>query len=107
MSETPIAPDLARLRIRRDTPASPSGSGRRGWSWLVLIAVLALAAAGFFVLRPRPIDVEVASVTVAGGGGAVTGDGISANGYVVARTKASVSRSTSARRSAISRARRH
>ena len=91
MSETPNVPDLSRLRIRRDTPAASGGSARRGWVWLVLLAVVALAAAGFFVLRPRPVEVEVASATVSGGAGAVTGAGISANGYVVARTKASVS----------------
>ena len=91
MSETPSAPDLSRLRIRRDAPAATTGSARRGWIWFVAIALLALATAGFFVLRPRPIEVEVASVTVSGGGGSVTGEGISANGYVVARTKASVS----------------
>src|SRR5262249_38087384 len=43
------------------------------------------------MLRPHTLEVETTSVSVTGGGGAVTGQGISANGYVVARTKASVS----------------
>src|SRR5437773_5753455 len=92
MSETPSpTPDLSRLRIRRDDPTASSGAARRGWIWPVLLAVVALGVAGLFVLRPQPVAVDVASVSVSGGAGTVTGDGISANGYVVARTKASVS----------------
>jgi len=42
------------------------------------------------MLRPRALQVQVA-VAAASGGAAASGEGISANGYVVARTKASVS----------------
>jgi RND family efflux transporter MFP subunit len=92
MSETPSpTPELSRLRIRRDDPPAPGGGARRGVLWLVLLVVAALGTAGFFVLRPPPVAVEVANVSVSGGAGSVTGEGITANGYVVARTKASVS----------------
>src|SRR5262245_10531924 len=90
MSESPSVPDLSRLRIRRDEPP-PSRGSRRAWVVVVPLVVLALLAAGWFAARARPIEVRVASVTVTGGGGAMTGAGITANGYVVARTKASVS----------------
>jgi RND family efflux transporter MFP subunit len=53
-------------------------------------AVLLVAVVAFFLLRPRPTEVQVASVEATGGGVATSG-GITANGYVVARTKASVS----------------
>jgi RND family efflux transporter MFP subunit len=85
MSTTP--PDLSRLRIHRDPPAPPRS--RRGL-WLGIIAVLVLAALALAFLRPRPTVVEVASAT-ATGGGTLTAAGITASGYVVARTKASVS----------------
>ena len=89
MSETPAAPDLSRLRIRRDPTLASGGAPDHAWIWLVILVLFA-ALAGVLVLRPRTVEVEVATATVSGGG-AVTGDGISANGYVVARTKASVS----------------
>ncbi len=80
--------DLSALRIDRTPPPSP-GRGR----------VLALASAGVVLLaavlgwaflsgRPLAVQVGLAEAT---GGGSATGAGISANGYVVARTKASVS----------------
>ena len=59
--------------------------------WGIALLVVGGAVAAFFVLRPKPVVVEVANVSVSGGAGSVTGEGISANGYVVARTKASVS----------------
>jgi RND family efflux transporter MFP subunit len=82
--------DLSALRIDRGTP-----SGARGRSRAVLAGVLvaALLAAGVFVwlrLTPRALAVHV-GLAEATGGGSATGDGITANGYVVARTKASVS----------------
>src|SRR5262245_37455849 len=92
MSETPSpTPELSRLRIRRDAPPASSGGARRSLPWLIIVVVAVLGAAGFFTFRPRPVAVDVANVSVVGGAGAVTGEGITANGYVVARTKASVS----------------
>ena len=85
MSTSP--PDLSRLRIHRE-PTAPS-RGRRGL-WLAVVAVLLLALLSLTLLRPRSVLVEVASAT-ATGGGSMTAAGISASGYVVARTKASVS----------------
>jgi RND family efflux transporter MFP subunit len=82
-------PNLASLRINREDDARPA----RGPARLVLWAlpVLALgAAAAWMVLRPRVPEVQVAAA-VGTGGGMLSGEGISANGYVVARTKASVS----------------
>ena len=83
-------PDLAELRIDR-TP--PPRRGVPGWLRAVVVFV-AVAVVGFFALR---LSRGSAAVTVtagtaeATGGGSATGAGISANGYVVARTKASVS----------------
>ena len=80
--------DLSSLRIRRDDPSDrPRGSRR----WLVLGVVLAaVALVAWFLLRPRPVEVTVTRAEAVGGG-AAPGGNISANGYVVARTKASVS----------------
>ncbi len=91
MSETPSTPDLSRLRIRRDDAPPSGGPVRRSWLWLAPLVLAVLGTGGFFALRQQPVMVEVASVAVSGGTGSVTGEGISANGYVVARTKASVS----------------
>jgi RND family efflux transporter MFP subunit len=58
--------------------------------WIAVVAVVLLGALGWALLRPRPLLVEVATAS-ATGGGSVSENGITANGYVVARTKASVS----------------
>jgi RND family efflux transporter MFP subunit len=88
MTETPA--DLSRLRINRDEPARAARSSRRGVVLVTVVAVLVLAIVGWWALAPRPIEVQVGAAE-ATGGGSVSGAGISANGYVVARTKASVS----------------
>jgi len=83
-----VPPDLSSLRIPRDEPASlPAGGRRRGW--LIAATVVVVLAVAGFALRSRPPLVEVATVAVSSGAGAA-GEGITANGYVVARTKASV-----------------
>lgn len=84
-------PDLSSLRIQRDRPAAPrpGGARRRVWPWFVA-AVVVLAAVAVFALRPRALAVAASSPTVTGGATGA-GGGITANGYVVARTKASVS----------------
>jgi len=82
--------DLSALRIDRGGPAPASGPPR--WI-LVLIAFVALGGGGAYAwsrLAPRAITVRT-GIADATGGGTATGDGITANGYVVARTKASVS----------------
>ena len=82
-------PDLSRLRIQRDVPATTSG-GRGPWLWIVIVALVAAAGIAWATLRPKGVEVQTATASATGGGTA-TAAGITANGYVVARTKASVS----------------
>lgn len=81
--------DLSALKIDR-TPPPPAGGMPFG-TILALVVALGVAA---FLLLPRVLK-SAPAVTVglaeATGGGSASGDGITANGYVVARTKASVS----------------
>ena len=82
--------DLSALRIDRTPPP------RRGMPAVLRVAfvVVAVVVAGFLALRlTRGAAAPTVSVAAAeaSGGGSATGAGISANGYVVARTKASVS----------------
>lgn len=83
--------DLSSLRIDRSPPPQ-----RTGTPPLLLGAIMFLivVVAGFIGLRlSRGASAVTVSVGTAEatGGGSVSGEGISANGYVVARTKASVS----------------
>lgn len=84
-------PDLSQLRINRDTP---DPGVRRGLRYAIYIAggAVVLVFASMLVLRGTggtpPIQVAVATV-LGGEGSAATG--VVANGYVVARTQASVS----------------
>jgi RND family efflux transporter MFP subunit len=82
-------PSLSSLRIDRDPP--PSSRGSRPWIWIVVLVLVAAGAAFAWSRFGRgPLPVRLGSVT-ATGGGSMSSEGISANGYVVARTKASVS----------------
>ena len=84
-------PDLSSLRIRRDDDAPSGGGARRVLLAVILVVVIGAALAWFFVIAPgRTITVRTATVS-ATGGGSLSSEGISANGYVVARTRASVS----------------
>src|SRR5262245_47274191 len=88
MSTTP--PDLSRLRIDRSEPRP--ARDRRGSPLLVVLGILlgiAVLVFGWIRLVPRAPVVQVALASAVGG--SVSGAGITANGYVVARTKASVS----------------
>jgi RND family efflux transporter MFP subunit len=89
---TDTKPDLSSLRIDRDPPPPTSrpGTGRARAVGFVAAALAALAAVWWFALRPQAPEVRVA-IASATGGGTLSGEGITANGYVVARTKASVS----------------
>ena len=87
MSTSP--PSLQSLRIDRSTPPARSGPGT-GRVVFIALALVVLAGAGWFFLAPRATPVRIALVE-ASGGGVASSEGISANGYVVARTKASVS----------------
>ena len=88
-------PDLSSLRIERDpAPRHADDRPRRRWPWLV--AAIAAVLIMVWVARPRSLTVTTTTAAVTGGPGAAAG-GISANGYVVARTKASVSAKVSGR----------
>ena len=82
-------PNLQDLRISRDPPARQEGAGRGLIIGLGVAGVLVGVALGIFLLAPKGLAVETA--TAARTGGALAGGGISASGYIVARTKASVS----------------
>jgi HlyD family secretion protein len=86
------ASDLAKLKIDRDTPPSGVGRATRRNALLfggavVLIAVVALVARSWG--SAATVQTMVVAATTPGGGGAATS--VTANGYVVARTRASVS----------------
>ena len=85
-------PDLAKLRINRDVP--PPGLRRAVRRSLVLgVVALLLVIAGFLVWRrgaATPVQTVVATAISAGGTDAGSAS-VTANGYVVARTRASVS----------------
>jgi RND family efflux transporter MFP subunit len=87
------APDLSRLRLDRDTP--PPGVRRAVVRNVVLAALvfLGLATAVYFVRRGRAVPVRVVTVAAESGpaAGGVASTSVTANGYVVARTRASVS----------------
>ena len=92
--------DLSRLRIDRDEP--PPGLKRALIRNLILLAVVAaLIGTAVLYLRARAIPVaQVVTVSTSGGagaGGSAGGTSVTANGYVVARTKASVSAKTAGR----------
>lgn len=89
------APDLTRLHIDRN--AAPARGGRAGWLVaLILFVLLLLHAAwregwlGDVVPGAQPA-VRVGRVRVEGGEALVASSGTSANGYVVARTRAALS----------------
>jgi RND family efflux transporter MFP subunit len=91
-SPTP-APDLSKLRINRDVPA-PTLRRALQRNLALALGALAIVAGAVIALRrggPVPVQVAVAApVSGSGGSGAGT-TSVTANGYVVARTRASVS----------------
>jgi HlyD family secretion protein len=93
--------DLSKLRINRDAP--PPAVGRSVVRNLVILLVLlALGAAAWFVVKARSVPVvQVVTVSAGTAGGSAGSAGgatsVTANGYVVARTKASVSAKTAGR----------
>lgn len=86
--------DLSKLRIDRD--AAPPGRGMSGRTLAIggAVLLLLLAAAGFALFGNRAVPVETVVATPLGGsaGSAPAGGSVAvtANGYVVARTRASV-----------------
>ncbi len=84
-------PDLSSLRIDRSPPPAARGGAGRIVPWVLLVFVALAALLWAVVLRPRALAVRVATAEATGGATAVSSEGITANGYVVARTRASVS----------------
>ncbi|MBA2684865.1 MAG: efflux RND transporter periplasmic adaptor subunit [Gemmatimonadaceae bacterium] len=85
--------DLSRLRINRDAPAAPV---RRALvrKLIILGIVIAVIAAVVLLLKARAVPtVQVVTAAASGTSSAAAGGAtsVTANGYVVARTKASVS----------------
>ncbi len=92
--------DLSKLRIDRSAPPAPvrRALGRNVSIFVVAVVLVAVVA---IVLRTQSVplvQVATASVSTGGAGGATGGaTSVTANGYVVARTKASVSAKTAGR----------
>lgn len=85
--------DLSSLRISRETNTGPN----RTRTILIALGVLLLLLVGVAAValtRNRPVEVTVVRAQLRGGS---AGGGLTANGYVVARTKASVSSRLSGR----------
>jgi RND family efflux transporter MFP subunit len=120
LSDSPSSPkpDLSGLRIDRDAPAAETAGRRRlvpivlGAVILLLVAVLSVIA----VNASKPVEVTVApAVSMGGGPGSGGGSGggtapgswdsgaevLTANGYVVARQRASVSTEVAGRLEAL------
>jgi len=85
-------PDLARLRINRDAP--PPGVRRAFGRNLILalVALVLIVVAILFLRRDRaaPVQVFTVSLSRSGAGGSGGAASVTANGYVVARTRAAV-----------------
>lgn len=96
---TTPAHDLSKLTINRDAP--PAGVRRALVRNLILagIAVLVIGGVAVFARGGSAPVVQVAVAAVTDGGAASTGGAasVTANGYVVARTRASVSAKTAGR----------
>ncbi len=90
MSNPNSAPDLSRLQINRDTPTPGMKRAFARTLALAAVALVVVAAALWVLTRGAVPTVQVATAVATGGGGA-EGAGVVANGYVVARTQASVS----------------
>ena len=91
MTSPSAPPDLSKLRINRDVPSAPvrRAVGRNvaiGLVALVLVVVVLMIGRG----RAVPVQTAVATPIAAGGEPGSAGVGVTANGYVVARTRASV-----------------
>ena len=91
--------DLSKLRIDRGAPPAPVKRAL-GRNLIIFAAAVLVVAVTMILLRARSVPVvQVATATASGAGGCGTGGAtsVTANGYVVARTKASVSAKTAGR----------
>ena len=91
--------DLSGLRIDRDAPSTDDGSNRRILAIAAaLVVVAAVAVLAWRGIHPAEMRVEVARAESLGGTpGASASEILTANGYVVARQRASVSTEVSGR----------
>lgn len=90
----PVPADLSKLRIDRDPPAEPVRKALVRNLLLLVAAVVVVGAAVGIVRTRAAVAIQVITVGTGSGGGTPTDGGatsVTANGYVVARTKASVS----------------
>lgn len=91
--------DLSKLRIDRDAPSAPVRKALVRNLIIFGVAVVAIAGT-VVVMRARAVPtVQVVTVAASGGTGSPVGGAtsVTANGYVVARTKASVAAKTAGR----------
>lgn len=93
--------DLSKLRINRDTPPPAVRTAVIRNLILLLIAVAIIVVLVFYVKSRSVQTVQAVTVSAGSAAGAGASDGgatsVTANGYVVARTKASVSAKTAGR----------
>ncbi|HEV7703395.1 MAG TPA: efflux RND transporter periplasmic adaptor subunit [Gemmatimonadaceae bacterium] len=85
--------DLSKLRINRDAPAAPVRKAL-GRNLIIFVVAIAVIAAAILALKMRAVPtVQVITAAATGTTGSASGGAtsVTANGYVVARTKASVS----------------
>jgi HlyD family secretion protein len=85
--DSPVQPDIARLKIDRSL-APIRASRRRRWLWWGAIVVVALGAALWYALQPHPITVETSSVVTTYPSQQY--GVLNATGYVVAQRKAAI-----------------
>jgi RND family efflux transporter MFP subunit len=91
--------DLSRLRIDRDAPP-PKVRKALGRNLIIFGVALVVVGAAAFTVKARgvpTVQVVTASAGASGGGPVGGATSVTANGYVVARTKASVSAKTAGR----------
>jgi RND family efflux transporter MFP subunit len=85
--------DLSKLRINRDAPSPPERRALRRNLILFIVALIVIALTVAMVRARSVPQVQVLTVTTSGSGSGSAGGAtsVTANGYVAARTKASVS----------------
>jgi HlyD family secretion protein len=85
--------DLSKLRINRDAPAAPVRKAL-GRNLIIFAVAIAIIAGVVFTLKMRAVPtIQVTTAATTGTASSASGGAtsVNANGYVVARTKASVS----------------
>jgi RND family efflux transporter MFP subunit len=94
-----VPADLSKLRINRDAPSAPERKALARNLILFVVALIVVATtAAVLKNRGAPVvQVVTASASASGGTSAAGTTTVTANGYVVARTKASVSAKTAGR----------